>query len=117
MCYSFRAYDPKNQKSYATEEIFVSNSVAYYLNENSGELERNDSALLFRSTGFVDGEGKAVFEGDVVRQYNVKDDLVFEGTVDFVSGCWIIRDKKGNERKLYDYGVNTRLRSKGYENV
>ena len=75
MCYSFRAYDPKAQKSYAPEKIFVSNGIAYYLNENSGELERNDSA------------------------------------------CWVIRDKKGNERKLYDYGVNTRLGSEGYQNV
>lgn len=117
MCYSFRAYDPKAQKSYAPEEVFVSNGVAYYLNKNSGKLERNDSALLFRSTGFVDGKGRAIFEGDVVCQYNVKGDLVFEGIVSFVDGGWTVCDGKGGKRKLYDYGVNTRLESEGYKNV
>lgn len=60
--------------------------------------------------------GREVFEGDAVSQYDVEGKLILRGEVKVGDGCWVVPDGK-NERKLFDYGVNTRLESERKENV
>ena len=71
-----------------------------------------DPNTIEQCTGWRDTKnGREIFGDDTVAQYNVRDELALKGKVKLKNGCWIISDENKNERKLFDYGVNTRLES------
>mgnify|MGYP003082163793 FL=1 len=107
----FKAYDPAIGGWYKPEEVFICNDNIYLDDEDFDELIQNNNVLLFQSTGWTDENDTEIFSDDIVSQYDAEGNLLIKGKVKFVNGCWIISDENKNERKLFDYGVNTRLES------
>ena len=117
MVLKFKAYDSSTGRLYQEQEVFVCNGNIYVDDEDFDELIQNNDVFLFESTGMKDTEGAEIFSEDIVSQRNIEGRLVSKGKVKFADGCWVVCDEKGNKRKLYDYGVNTKLESEGYKNV
>lgn len=112
----FKAYDAERQIEYRPEEVCILDGDIYLISDFPGLLTTRNDLSVFQETGFIDANGREVFEGDTVAQYDVEGKLILKGEVKISNGCLVVSDGK-NERKLFDYGVNTRLESERKENV
>lgn len=107
----FKAFRLTTGEWYQPEEVLVGNRNVYLMDSLTKVLTEGDDLLVFQSTGWTDKNDTEIFSDDMVSQYDAEGNLLIKGKVKFVNGCWVISDENKNERKLFDYGVNTRLES------
>jgi uncharacterized phage protein (TIGR01671 family) len=80
------------------------------------EIDENPNLIVMQFTGLLDKNGKEIYEGDIVAEWDVQDGYTsFIGKVVFTEGRWVVFGKNCSE-DLFDFHLDVEVIGNIYEN-
>ena len=93
----FRAWDKTTSKLHVVNGIYCDNKKIHYIDDKRVRFVGFDNVIIMQSTGFLDKNGKEIFEGDIVQFedcYEVSDFLYINtGIIEWCQGGFHVTNR------------------------